>query len=117
MIVDDDETTCLAVSSLLRARGYDVTARSEAFGTTLAIRREKPGIVILDVEMPGLNGEAIAKILQDQDPSPAIVFHSSRRLDELERIVQQTGALGAIRKNDPRRFVEDFEDLLDLQGK
>ncbi len=97
MVVDDDAVVCTALAALLQARGYTVTCRSQAIGTSLAILRDKPDVVVLDVDMPGLTGDAISKILLNNKPAPAVVFYSSRSDEELERIVSETRALGAIR--------------------
>ncbi len=115
MVVDDDTVVCTALSALLQARGYSVTCRSQAIGTSLAILRDKPDVVVLDVDMPGLTGDAISKILLNNKPAPAVIFYSSRSDEELERIVSETRALGAIRKGDPREFLMSFEALLARQ--
>lgn len=112
MVVDDDTVVCTALSALLSARGYSVTCRSQALGTSLAILRDKPDVVVLDVDMPGLTGDAISKILLNNKPAPAVIFYSSRSDEELGRIVSETRALGAIRKGDPREFLMPFEALL-----
>lgn len=116
MVVDDDTVVCTALTALLQARGYNVTCRSQALGTSLAIMRDKPDIVVLDVDMPGLTGDAISKILLNNKPAPAVIFYSSRPTEELERIVNETRALGAIRKGDPREFLLPFETLLARQS-
>ena len=92
--------------------GYDVVARSEALGTMRAISSEKPEVVIMDVEMAGLRGEAISSLLSRRKERLCVVFHSARPRAELERLVRDTGARGAIPKGDLRDFVRAFEAVL-----
>ncbi|HEX7671697.1 MAG TPA: response regulator, partial [Polyangiaceae bacterium] len=52
MLVDDDPTTLQVHAAILEQLGHAVTQRTTALGTTLAILREKPDVVVLDVRIP-----------------------------------------------------------------
>lgn len=114
MVVDDDPTILHGLTAFLEAGGYQVVARAEALGTMLAISRENPEIVVMDVEMPGLSGDAISSLLARRKERLCVVFHSSRPRAELERMVRETGAQGAIPKGDLRDFVRTFEAVLPM---
>jgi FixJ family two-component response regulator len=112
MVVDDDPTVLHGVSAFLEAGGYQVVARGEAIGTMLAVSRENPEIVVMDVDMPGLTGDAISALLARRKDRLCVVFHSSRPRADLDRMVRETGAHGAIRKGDLRDFLNTFEAVL-----
>lgn len=114
MVVDDDVTILIGVAAFLDAHGYQVIQRSEAIGTTAAITRERPDIIIMDVEMPGLSGDAISALLNKRGDDLCLIFYSSRPQAEIDQLALQTGAHAAIRKGDLRDFMQAFEAALPM---
>lgn len=114
MIVDDDATTLTVVSAVLQRRGHEVVERDTAIGTTLAIIREKPGVVLLDVRMPGLTGDKLAALIgQQMTPRPIVILHSSLPVDELEGLVRSSGAAGFVAKGAaPEAFLRQFDHIV-----
>ncbi|MFT3925194.1 MAG: response regulator [Myxococcales bacterium] len=113
LVVDDDPVVRQVVATILSTRGYDVVVRGEALGTLAVIAREQPDIVVLDVNMPGLSGDALARLVSNRaGKAPQVILHSSQPHGELARLAQEAGALGAIEKGDPRDFLEAFEALV-----
>jgi CheY-like chemotaxis protein len=60
LIVDDDALALEVAAAALESHGYTVIKREEALGTMVLIRRERPDIVLLDLHMPGLSGDALS---------------------------------------------------------
>jgi CheY-like chemotaxis protein len=116
MLVDDDPVVLEVVKALLSSRGYVVTTRSRAMGTTAALLQDPQDVVVLDVEMPGLTGDALLRALQKNAKlgfrMPRMVIHSAQPPARVAEIVRESGALGAIPKGDARDFVVAFEALL-----
>jgi CheY-like chemotaxis protein len=114
MIVDDDPATLMVVGTILQRQGYEVIERDTAIGTTLAILREKPDVVVLDVRMPGLTGDKLAALISQQTtPRPVVVLHSSLPESELQELVQSSGAAGFVPKGvSPRAFIGKLEQVV-----
>ena len=115
MVVDDDETTLEIIVALLQQRGHSVISRNQALGTTLAIRRESPDVVILDVHMPGLTGDKLVGLVAGRSGGsrPLIILHSGSERTELEQLAQRCGAAGVIEKTgDPFDFLQSFERIV-----
>jgi FixJ family two-component response regulator len=73
-VVDDEPSFCRAVGRLLRGAGYRVEelASAEEF---LAYRRpDTPGCLVLDLQMPGLDGLELQCRLREADTALPIVF-------------------------------------------
>lgn len=114
LVVDDDPIVLEVIRDRLESAGYDVSTRSEELGTSAWIAVNKPDIVLLDVMMPALRGNEIASLVlrRGVGDGVGIIFHSSKSPDELEELVQRSGALGAICKTgDERSFLRQFKSL------
>jgi CheY-like chemotaxis protein len=115
LVVDDDQTTLSVIQALLEDAGYRVAVRSEALGTTAQIQQTEPDFVLLDVNMPALTGDRIARVLSrgERLERTRLVFYSGRPAEELERLARTHGAHGWIRKgSDNAAFVREFERLV-----
>lgn len=67
MIVDDDPVTIEITTEFVRSRGYDVVSHNQALGTTAAITRARPDVVLLDIHMPGFRGDELLKAIPSGD--------------------------------------------------
>jgi CheY-like chemotaxis protein len=114
MLVDDDPTTLQVHAAILEQLGHSVTQRATALGTTLAILRDKPDVIVLDVRMPGLTGDKLASLISaEADGNRLVILHSSLPIHDLERVARECGANAAIEKTgDPGAFAKRFEQLV-----
>jgi diguanylate cyclase (GGDEF)-like protein len=98
-IVDDGRDNILILSALLRTdyEVYSATSGEEALGR---IHEVRPDLVLLDIMMPGMDGYAVLKALQD-DPSTAnipVIFISAMDEDQDETKGLELGAVDYITK-------------------
>lgn len=63
------------------------------------IQRLKPEVVILDVDMPHLDGFGAARAILDQGPPVAIIFLTIHSEEELFHAAMELGALGYVLKD------------------
>ncbi len=73
-ILDDDDDVRLALTRLLRARGYDTRAFSSAESFLGASETDTPGCLLLDIAMPGLSGLELQQALASSMCDRPIVF-------------------------------------------
>jgi len=102
MVVDDSTFVLHAVRLVLEKAGYRVITRDVAVGASGIIMREKPDLVLLDVNMPGIEGPELVTRLRQNERLAAteVLFYSSCPVEDLERMVDQSGANGYVRKGD-----------------
>jgi two-component system LytT family response regulator len=76
LITDDEPLAVELMSQLLRdQQEVEVIGVARSGRQAIAaIRKERPDLVFLDIEMPGLNGFAVVESLQADDFMPLIVF-------------------------------------------
>jgi diguanylate cyclase (GGDEF)-like protein len=64
VVADDDRATCERISQLLRARGLVVVAANDGQKAIDAVRAQAVDLVVLDVDMPGLNGADACRVVK-----------------------------------------------------
>jgi DNA-binding NarL/FixJ family response regulator len=100
LIVDDHAAFRAAARQLLERHGYDVVGEAADGPAALAAAAElRPDVVLLDVQMPGIDGFEVAARLRAAARPPAIVMASSRDRDEFGGLVEGSGAQGFIPKH------------------
>jgi len=108
--VDDDLVSLEVSRERLESAGHSVVTRNKALGTSAYIKKEKPDFVLLDVHMPGLPGDALAKLLSEGDYLPGIILHSATPKDVLAPLALSCGAIGVIEKTGDDEY---FKSQLD----
>jgi FixJ family two-component response regulator len=73
-VVDDDDSFRTAVTSLLRAAGYQVRDHASVGEFLLARKENTPGCVVLDVCMPGPSGLDLQTAFGERDDALPIIF-------------------------------------------
>jgi CheY-like chemotaxis protein len=72
LVVEDDASTRELLSVALRKRGFEVLlAEDGASGLALA-KKEQPGLVLLDLRLPGMDGLAVLQALKQEPDTAAI---------------------------------------------
>lgn len=76
-LIVDDEPLAIERLQILCARVPDLALLGTASEGASALRLVKslqPDLVLLDIEMPGMDGIALARVLADQPRKPALIF-------------------------------------------
>lgn len=84
LIVDDEETVRYSFRKLFREPGSEIFEAANGLDALSVIKKESPDLVLMDIEMPGLNGlEAIQRIKAMNPNLPVIImtaFGTSERV-------------------------------------
>jgi DNA-binding NarL/FixJ family response regulator len=101
LIVDDHPSFRASARRILEDAGYDVIGEAgDGRGGLDAARSLRPAVVLLDVQLPDLDGfDVAAQLMTDIDP-PAIVMTSSRDGSDFADLVTRTGARGFVAKGE-----------------
>ena len=101
LVVDDHAGFRTCASELLQAEGFDVVGEAEDGASALARAAElKPELVLLDIQLPDIDGFEVAERLLAVSPDLAIVLVSSRDRSSYGPLVEQSGARGFLTKSD-----------------
>jgi DNA-binding NarL/FixJ family response regulator len=101
LIVDDHPTFRATARMLLEAEGYDVVGEAPDGTTAIAAAWElHPDLVLLDVNLPDLDGFSVAQRITASQGAPAVVLTSSRDSSDFGPLVAGSGARGFISKGE-----------------
>jgi DNA-binding NarL/FixJ family response regulator len=116
LIVDDQAPFRDAAHAVLGAMTrFTVVGMADTGEAGLALARSmRPDLVLLDVNLPGVSGAEVARLLTGEHPATVVVLVSTYDQSEFGDEVSQCGAAGYLRKSD---FGADrLLDLLDGRG-
>lgn len=77
LVADDDRTTRLAVTSMLKKAGYAVTAAKNGAEALRDIQRKSFDLAFLDIWMPELTGLEVLARVRDGESHPKIIMMTS----------------------------------------
>ncbi len=99
LIVDDHAGFRSRARLLLETEGYAVIGEAADGATAIAeARRLRPDVVLLDVQLPDIDGIEVAARLTANGSAPAIVLTSSRDLADLGPVRDRCDVRGFIPK-------------------
>jgi DNA-binding NarL/FixJ family response regulator len=101
LIVDDHDTFRVLARAVLEANGYTIAGEAADGESALRTAAEvDPDIVLLDIQLPGIDGFAVADRLAQLPRPPAVVLVSTRDEDAYRERLSEAPALGFVNKGD-----------------
>jgi AmiR/NasT family two-component response regulator len=90
VIADDEKSVAASLQSQLEALGYDVVAVVDDGQRAIeACRRSLPDLVILDIEMPGMDGLTAAREIATDLDTPVIILTAHGHPHLVEQALQE----------------------------
>lgn len=111
LLADDHPLFRNGVAALLQARGYEVVAQVNNGLEALEKARElRPDLILMDINMPQLDGLAATRVLTAEDANARVVMLTISDTDENLFEAIKSGAQGYLLKNTE---TESFFEMLD----
>lgn len=121
LIVDDDPTNLKLASAVLSCAGHDVQVARDAESALSMIRHALPDLILLDIQLPIMDGLTLARIIKADDKISAVRIIAltafAMKSDELRAL--EAGCDGYLSKPiDAEIFPEQIEQhLLNFSAK
>jgi DNA-binding response OmpR family regulator len=109
LVVDDDRDATRLVQEVMGRAGFTVRIANNGFEALAVARQEQPGLILLDLKMPGLDGYEVLKRLKRYRATqdiPVVVVTGSVTDEEVKR--QKVLALGAAQFLTKPFAIDDF---------
>ena len=112
LLIEDNEQNRYLLTFLLERSGYDVLAAVDGVSGIAAARSMAPALILLDIQLPTMDGYAVARVLRGIDGlanTPIIAVTSYAMPGDREKALD-AGCTGYIEKPiDPSTFVAQIE--------
>jgi DNA-binding response OmpR family regulator len=121
LIVDDDVNAQIIIETLLRLREFEVRVTADVEEAADIIARADVGVVVVDLNMPGMNGFEGVRRLRAASGAPAtaprVIVTTDRSAPEVDRFAQRIGADAVLRRPlEPGRLIATVERLMPAVG-
>jgi CheY-like chemotaxis protein len=94
LIVEDDTAMADTLASMIHLLGYRTTVVHSPRGAISAATKERPNLILLDLNLPGINGFEVCRYLK-RDPqlrNTPVIFVSVEGSRELIQEAKEAGA-------------------------
>ncbi|MCB2224942.1 MAG: response regulator transcription factor [Actinobacteria bacterium] len=78
LVVDDEESITDLVASALRFAGYEVRTEGNGFDALRAVKAALPDVIVLDVNMPEMDGFEVCRRLRRDGVTVPVIFLTAR---------------------------------------
>lgn len=85
LLVDDDLKNSMLLKRFIEAEGYEMLYACNGIAGLDFYRKNRPDLILLDVNMPELDGFEMAKIIRSTDKR-VIIFFLTDRTDKVDRL-------------------------------
>jgi two-component system NtrC family sensor kinase len=104
LVVDDDEGARARLRETFETQGHRVVTAQDAPAALRALHKEPPDLILLDVEMPGVDGLALCRLLRAQGATKRLPIVVVSAQDDEARKVEAfaAGADDFVAKSAPR---------------
>jgi len=120
LVIEDNEDNLRLITYAIQRSGYEVIAAvTGEEGVGLALR-ERPFFIIVDINLPGMDGLEVTKRIRNSDIDsniPIIAITSHAMLGDRERIMA-VGCNGYFEKPiDPLTIMDKIHEIIGLEAK
>ncbi|WP_149196678.1 ATP-binding response regulator, partial [Luteimonas suaedae] len=98
LLVEDDPTVAEVIADLLRMHGHRVTAVAHGLAALTEIARDDFDLALLDLDLPGIDGLALARQLRAQGFMRPLIAVTARADAEAEPLARTAGFDAFLRK-------------------
>ena len=98
LIVDDEDSVRKMLSQMVESMGHETIQARDGIAALELARHQPPDLILLDIDMPGLNGLETLKRLRARDPQAIVIMISGIQEEPRALKALDEGAMDFVRK-------------------
>ncbi len=115
LIVDDEKLILFSTRIVLESVGFEIVTAASGEEALVTARAAKPGLILLDIMMPGIDGwETLSRLKEDPELKeiPVIIF-TAREHSRGRQLAREMGAVDYFQKPfEPDELIDIVEEYL-----
>ncbi|HSL05525.1 MAG TPA: response regulator [Nitrospiraceae bacterium] len=113
LVIDDQSNVRTYLDTLLRLQGYDVVLADNGWRGLQLYRQEHPDVIVLDLNMPELDGITVLKQIRSVDLKQPVIIFTGESVPETEGQVRALGVSEFLVKgSSPHLLADTLKRLL-----
>jgi DNA-binding response OmpR family regulator len=117
LVVDDDLALADVVSFTLRRAGFEVVVVHDGLAALDRWQAESPDLIILDLNLPGLDGLSVCRRIRAQDDTPIIMLTVREEEDDIVKGLKLGADDYIVKPFSPRQLIARAEAVLRRSGE
>lgn len=120
LVVDDDASILRLIEMILKRRGFTVLKAENGDDAFRLAVHQQPDAILLDVNLPGMNGFEVVKKLRAKEETakiPVAFLTASKELDTFRAAKDAGGILFIPKPFKPESLIQSIGILLAARGK
>ena len=85
LVVDDEPKIVKLARDYLEAGGFRVVTAGDGMTALAAFRHEQPDLIVLDLNLPGMNGLDVCRAIRRESDVPVVML--TARVEEVDRLI------------------------------
>lgn len=106
LVVDDEPGVRELLKEFLETKGYVVTTASDGAEALTAFEEQKPHLILLDINMPGMNGLGTLQRIREVDRAVGIIMLTGVRDEDIAKEAMRKDAYDYVTKPFNLRYLE-----------
>jgi len=107
LLVDDEKGLCEYLKDFFSPRGYNVLVSPNGQDAIEVVKKEKPELVLLDINMPGMDGLEVLRRVKKMSPQTKVIMVTISDDADTRQKAQNLGADEFIKKPFTTDYLED----------
>ncbi len=98
LILDDEAAACKVLKEFFEGESYTVFTSQNGENALKIVEKEKPGILLVDIRMPGMSGKEVVKKAREFDTDSLIIVLTAILDAGLKKELKSLGASEVLNK-------------------
>ena len=112
LIVDDNTAVRRLIAGVVEAFAREIHECTGGSGALAIYREQRPDLVLMDIEMPDLDGIQATRLICSEDPGARIVMLTAYDDEHLRQCALKAGAFAYLTKDNLANLIGLLESLI-----